>query len=481
MTAPPEAEGAPSSDRERGGDGRTRRDPGSYRDPAGFVFERDGVILRQIAPSFAEDWQRFLESGLYDRLSREGLLVEHDETDLALAASAPAHAVIRPERVEPITYPYEWSFSQLKDAALLTLRAEEVAREAGMTLRDASAYNVQFRYARPVLIDSLSFETAVEGQAWQPYRQFCQHFLAPLALMARVDVRLGRLQREHLDGVPLDLAAGLLPRRTRLSFGLGPHIHLHARAQRRHADDGATTTGQDGATLSAKQRATLTESLRATVEGLEWDPSGTEWADYADNTSYGEGASSAKAKAVRSALARIGGRRAWDLGANTGRYSRIAADEGYSVVALDLDPAAVERAYLALRTEEVRILPLLADLTDPSPALGWGGAERRSLLERADADVAIALSLVHHLAIGSNVPLPMIADVCASIASDAIVEFVPKEDPMVRKLLASRRDIFPDYHLDGLRHAFGQAWDIIEETPIEGSPRTLFHFRRRPG
>ena len=479
MTAPPEADRAATSDRQERIDGVTRRDPGSYRDPSGFVYERDGVILRQIAPTFAAQWDRFLESGLYERLRIDELLIEHEPVDLAQAAAPPAHAVIRPQRVDPITYPYEWSFSQLKDAALLTLRSEELANEVGMTLRDASAYNVQFRHGRPILIDSLSFEPAVAGRAWQPYRQFCEHFLAPLALMARVDIRLGGLQREFLDGIPLGLAARLLPGRSRLSFGLGPHIHLHARAQRRHADDGAAPPGETGGNLSAKRRGTLIESLRTTVEALRWKPAGTEWADYADNTSYDEVATAAKAEAVRAALARIGGATAWDLGANTGRYARIAAAEGYSVVALDVDPAAVERAYLALRTEDVTILPLLIDLTDPSPAIGWAGAERRSLLARAHADVAIGLALVHHLAIGANVPLPMIADVFADIAPHAIIEFVPKEDAMVRKLLASRRDIFPDYHLDGLRSAFDRGWDLVEETAIEGSERTLLHFRRR--
>jgi SAM-dependent methyltransferase len=364
-------------------------------------------------------------------------------------------------------------------AALLTLRAVEVARDGGMTVRDASAYNVLLDDGRPILIDSLSFESAVEDRAWQPYRQFCEHFLAPLALMAKVDVRLGRLLREHIDGIPLDLTARLLPRRTRFSFGLGPHVHLHARAQRQHADDGAPSDGKAGGTLSAKRRATLIESLRTTIEGLRWEPSGTEWADYADNTSYDDAATAAKAEAVRAALEGIGGRSAWDLGANTGRYSRIAAEAGYSVVALDLDPAAVERAYLAIRETDGDILPLLADLTDPSPALGWGGVERRSLFERADADVALALALVHHLAIGANVPLPMVSDVFASIAPHAVVEFVPKEDPMVRKLLASRQDIFPDYHLDGLRDAFAARWDLVRETAIEGSQRTLLHFERR--
>jgi ribosomal protein L11 methylase PrmA len=459
------------------------RDPGSYRDPSGFVFTRDGVILRQIDPSFAAEWDHFLASGLYERLTSEAILVAHEEMETSLAAVPPAHAVIRPEPIEVISYPYEWSFSQLQDAALLTLRAQALAAEAGLTLRDASAYNVQFRGSRPVLIDSLSFERSEPGQPWAPYRQFCEHFLAPLALMARVDIRLGSMLRDHLEGIPLDLAARLLPRRTRVSFGLGPHIHLHARAQRTHADQAAKAEqprAKSEPSMSASKLATLVESLRSTIEGLTWEPQGTVWADYAENTSYDDEATAAKSVAVAEALDAAAGSRVWDLGANTGRYSLIAAEHGYSVVALDIDPGAVERGYVGLRKQErTDILPLLADLTDPSPSLGWGSAERRALLDRMDTDVILALALVHHLAIGANVPLPMIATLFAQLAGHAIVEFVPKQDAMVQRLLASRRDIFDDYSANGFGRAFAKHFDVVSETPITDSARTLYHFRRR--
>jgi ribosomal protein L11 methylase PrmA len=461
------------------------RDPGSYRDPAGFVFRRSGTLYRQIQATFADDWELFIGSGLYERLRGEGLLLGHEEVGVESAAAPPAYRVIRPEALDFVSYPYEWSFSQLKDAALLTLRAQTLAAEAGMTLRDASAYNVQFQRGTPVLIDSLSFERAEEGRPWVAYRQFCEHFLAPLALMSRVDIRLGSLLRDHLEGVPLDLAAHLLPGRTRFSLSLGPHIHLHARAQRRHADDGRASGAADGgngsrpATMSASRLATLVESLRTTVEGLDWAPEGTVWADYAENTSYDDAATAAKEAAVASALAAAGGSIAWDLGANTGRYSWLAADRGYRVVALDVDPGAVERHYRHLRADgRTDTLPLLADLTNPSPAQGWGSAERASLLARADADVVLALALVHHLAIGANVPLPMIAALFARLAPQAIVEFVPKEDAMVQRLLASRRDVFPGYTIEGFREAFAIDFDLLSETHIEGTARTLFHVRR---
>jgi SAM-dependent methyltransferase len=438
------------------------------------------VVYRQIDETFADDWDFYLSSGLYDTLADAGIVIRHEEVALELAAEPPAYRVVRPEQLDLISDPYEWPFSQLKDAALLTLKAQGLAAKSGMTLRDASAYNVQFHRGRPVLIDSLSSERVTADRPWVAYRQFCEHFLAPLALMAKVDVRLGLMMRDYLEGIPLDLAAHMLPGHTRLSFGLGPHIHIHARAQRKHADDNVSTTKADGASMSAKHLATLIQSLTDTISGLSWEPEGTAWADYADNTSYDDDATAAKADAVETALRSIDGVQAWDLGANTGRYSRIAADAGYRVVALDIDPAAVERGYRALKDAGRQdITPLLADITDPSPPLGWGSTERAGLLERIDADVILALALVHHLAIGSNVPLPMIASLFARLAPNAIVEFVPKEDAMVKRLLAWRRDVFPTYDIDGLRAAFSPLYETVTETPIEGSERTLFHFRRR--
>jgi len=463
------------------------REPGSYRDPSGFVFRRDGVLYRQINASFADDWAAFESSGLHTALVSEGILVADEPASVDLAPEPGAVAVIQPDEIGFISHPFEWSFSQLKDAALLTLRAQSMAGERGMTLRDASAYNVQFRDGKAVLIDTLSFERAAGDQPWKPYRQFCENFLAPLALMAHRDGRLGQLLRTWVDGVPLDLASELLPRRTRfLSPGLAAHVHLHARAQRQHAGestpDGATAPR--AVTMSETRRLALLDHLRRTVEGLKLPAQGTVWADYADQTSYSEAGTTSKEALVRrqlEAVAAEGGRRAWDIGANTGRYSAIAADAGFWVLALDIDWAAVERHYLALRaTGERRIMPLLADIAEPSPGIGWANAERAPLIDRSNADVVIALALVHHLAIGRNVPLPMISRLMARLSPHLIIEWVPKSDRMVERLLAAREDVFADYSPEGFRAAFRTDFEIVEETPIEDSGRVLFRMRRHP-
>ena len=456
-------------------------DPASFRDPSGFVFRRDGILYRQIQASGAADWQSFRSTGLYERLAADRLIVEHDDEPLELAALPGAVAVIRPRMVDVISYPYEWSFSQLKEAALLTIELQARALDVGMRLKDASAYNIQLDAGRPILIDSLSFEVAPPTEPWPAYRQFCEHFLAPLALIAHRDPRCGLMLRDFIDGIPIDLAARLLPWRTRLNIGLSAHVHLHAGAQRRAADDAPPAPGaakRERRISETGQRALL-DSLRRTVEGLRWKPS-SHWSGYASATSYSDAGTASKAQIVRDMLAAVGGRTAWDVGANVGVYSAMAAEAGYRVVAWDQDAASVEAHWQRVRGDgNPAVLPLVMDLANPSPPIGWALEERASFLERGEPDVMLALALVHHLAIGNNVPLPRVAQLFARLAPRAIVEFVPKEDPMTRRLLAARRDIFEDYTIDGFRGAVGGPFRIVREARVDDSPRTIFLLERR--
>jgi ribosomal protein L11 methylase PrmA len=445
---------------------------GSFRDPSGFVFSRDDVLYRQVNQSYRQHYDALMSSGLHAALLEDGLLIPHEEVDVPPAAPESAYKVIRPQAVPFVSYPYEWCFSQLKDAALTTLAIQKKAMEFGMTLKDASAYNVQFIGGRCVLIDSISFEKQVPGRPWVAYRQFCQHFLAPLALMSRRDVRLGQMLRAYIDGIPLDLASRLLPRRTRLSFSLLAHIHLHARYQRNFADKGGESRERK---MSQMALTGLIEGLCRAVAKLSWRPAGTEWAEYYDQTSYSQQAVEHKSRLVGEFLQAALPQNVWDLGANTGVFSRIASAAGIPTVAFDVDPAAVERNYLQARSEGNEcLLPLVMDLTNPSSAIGWANEERLSLAQRGPADAALALALVHHLAIGNNVPLPRIAEMLSRLCRSLIVEFVPKEDPQVQRMLASREDIFADYERAGFERAFDAFFSVQRVERISDSPRTLY-------
>jgi hypothetical protein len=445
----------------------------SFRDPSGFLFSHEGVIYRQVNRRYEQEYEQLMESGLYEKLVRAGLLIPHTEADPALAPSDPAYKVIQPERVRFISYPYEWSFGQLKDAALATLSIQRRALKAGMSLKDASAYNIQFVRGKATLIDTLSFEIYQEGQPWVAYRQFCQHFLAPLALMALRDVRLGQLLRVYIDGVPLDLASELLPARTRLNFGLLTHIHLHAGAQKRYA--GAEVKSRAATSFGKQAMTGLIDSLESTVRKLEWKPGGTEWGNYYDITNYSEAAFEHKKQLVREWSSKVKPALVWDLGANNGVFSRVAGEGGAFVVSSDIDPAAVEQNYrISREAKEQNLLPLLLDLTNPSPSLGWANEERDSFGARGPADMVLALALLHHLAISNNVPLSQLAEFFATAGKWLVIEFVPKPDSQVQKLLVSREDIFPLYGREGFEEAFRQRFKICEAVSLRESERVLY-------
>lgn len=453
---------------------------GSFRDPSGFMFKHDGKLYRQVNQKYQEEYDLLMGSGLYDQLNKSRTLVAHKEVDLTLSPQPEiAYKVIQPEMIDFISYPYEWCFNQLKDAAILTLAIARRALEFGMSLKDASAYNIQFHHGKPIFIDTLSFEKYEEGLPWVAYRQFCQHFLAPLALMARKDIRLAQLLRLHIDGIPLDLASKLLPATTMLNFGLATHIHFHAKSQQRYADKEISQEQVKGK-ISKTAIYGLLDSLLSTVRSLTVKTVQTEWTDYYQDNNYTPASFEAKRQLVRSFIEKAQPKQVWDLGGNTGEFSRAASDLQIPTVCFDIDPGAVQQNYdLVKKNKEKFMLPLRMDLTNPSPDLGWHNAERESMQARGPVDLVMALALIHHLAISNNVPLVDVAKYFADLGEYLIIEFVPKSDSQVKRLLASRLDIFPDYALDGFKKVFATRYEFIEEVKVEGSERTLFFLKKK--
>jgi ribosomal protein L11 methylase PrmA len=451
----------------------------SFRDPSGFVFEEAGVIYRQVNQQYAENYERLMTSGLYEELTTAGLLIRHREAAVAAPDPARGYKVIQPEPVWFVSHPYEWSFSQLKDAALTTLQIQRRALRRGMSLKDASAYNLQFVDGRFKLIDTLSFERYEEGKPWVAYRQFCQHFLAALALMSYSDARLSQLLRTYLDGIPLDLASRLLPGRTRLVVPLLLHIHLHASSQRRHANR-PDSAQQYRRHFGSTAFVGLLDSLESGIRRLAWRPSPGGWAEYYDDLHhYAASSSEQKTRLVAHFVDQVRPSLLWDLGANTGVFSRLSSDRGIRTVAFDLDPACVDAMYNdAKERGDAFLLPLLMDLTNPSPGTGWANTERMSLTDRGPADLILDLALVHHFAIGNNVPLARIADFMSQTGRALVVEFVPKADIQVRRMLANRVDIFGGYDEADFVAAFGRHFSIVKKVKLEQSERSLYLLTR---
>jgi hypothetical protein len=449
-------------------------EPSSFRDPQTQVFYRGNRVFRQIHISFADQFDGFIKSGLYKNLVDEGLMLPFKKVRKDSAIDKNAYCVIETEKIPFISYPYEWSFSQLKDAALLTLKIQEVALKYGFILRDSSAYNIQFLHGRPVLMDSLSLETYKEGQPWVGYRQFCQHFLGPLALMSYKDLRLNKLFQANLDGIPMDLVNSLLPVTTWFDPRLLTHLHLHSKSQLRFSQSSKNIKNLK-MKMGKHSLLAIVDSLKGTVDSLRVKLSRTEWSHYYSFTNYTQKSFGTKKKIISTYLRMISPSSVWDLGANTGEFSRLASSSGIHTVAFDNDPLAVEKNYLEVKKNgEKNLLPLFLDLANPSPSLGW----QRSFLERGPADCILSLALIHHLAIANNIPLKRIAEFMSQIGNFLIIEFVPKEDSQTQILLASREDIFDDYNRRSFESAFLDYFNIIKLQKIDSSERRLYCMKK---
>lgn len=445
---------------------------GSFRDPHGRLFEHEGTLYREVRSSYASRYRALMDSGLYGRLVGDDLLVAHEEVDDP-PPSAPDARVVRPERIPFVSYPYEWTFSALRAAALLTLDVQLAALEHGMVLKDASAFNVQFRGTAPVFIDTLSFDHHEEGEPWRAYRQFCRHFLAPLAVGAHAGWTVRGLWRSELDGVPLPFASRALPLRSWLKPSLLMHLHLHALGEEKLSAAGRSL-GRGSGRMSRGRLEELCRSLRRAVEGLDYEPGDTVWSDYYDACDhYPDGALERKEAAVVRVLDRTEPDTVWDLGSNTGRYSRLAADRGARVVAVDADPDAVERHWREARVEGLAVLPLVMDLTNPSPALGWRGRERLSLEERGPADLVLLLAAVHHLRLAGNVPFDEMASWFSELGRWVAVEWVPRDDEKVAALLERRGVEAPDYTETEYRRAFARRFEVVATESLAPSGRRL--------
>jgi hypothetical protein len=452
----------------------------SFRDPSGFVYRKDGEVYRQVNPVYKEDYDSFLNSGLYELLASKKLLIPHEEVSLDLRFDDTAYKVLKPEIVPFISYPYEWCFSQLKDAALALLQIQQLALEHGFVLKDASAYNMQFYRGHVALLDTLSFQKYTEGSLWQAYRQFCQHFLAPLALAAHVDYRLLGLSYKYIDGIPLDLASTLLPRKTKLFPGILMHIHMHAASQKKHERSYKEKSVRKG-TVSKNGMLGMVDSLSSTISKLRIESKyQTTWEDYYDNTNYSPEGIEHKKELVEKWLREETPSMVWDLGANDGLFTAIAAKYSDITVGLDNDFMSVEGNYH--RCKELNITnwtSLLLDLANPSARIGWDLAERDSFKDRGPADMVLALALVHHIAIGNNVPLDLLVKFLSEITNGLIIEFVPKEDSQVQKLLSTREDIFSHYTKQAFETALEKCFIIRTCQEIKTTKRHLYLLRKK--
>ncbi|MBI2270062.1 MAG: SAM-dependent methyltransferase [Bacteroidetes bacterium] len=451
--------------------------PGSFRDPDGRVFLRENILYRSVAFSYKENYLQLIRSGLYSKLTALGFLIHHDEVDVSPDATE-YFKLLKPKRIKFISYPYEWSFNQLKDAAFLVLEIQRIALAHGMTLKDSSAFNIQFNEGKPVLIDTLSFEICKEGEPWVAYKQFCQHFLAPLALMSFKDPRLIQLFKNNLDGIPLDLAASLLPAGSRFNTGILIHIHLHLVGQNKFSEK-KIDRNSGKKKFSRNAFSGLVESLGKAIAGLRSPGHVASWYNYYADIELPGAYIPEKIKMVNNYCEQVSPHCVWDLGANTGVFSKLDSLKNSFVVSMDSSYECVDKIYTDCRENgSTNILPLVIDVMNPSPGLGWENKERDPVFKRGAADLVMALALVHHLAITNNLPLNRIASFFNDITKHLVIEFVPKEDANAQKLFRSKADIIPDYTVENFEAEFSNYFAIKEKIKLAGTERVLYLMRR---
>lgn len=462
-------------------------EPGSYRDRDARVVHLDGEIYRLLSARALADWRSLADTDFFRRGVEAGRIVATETVEsppAALAEIAGEFAgVVRHQRIPFVSYPYEWTFGMLRRAARLQLELVDAALVEGFTVKDASSYNIQWIGSRPVFIDVPSFQRRREGEPWIGYAQFCQLFLYPLMLTAYRDLPFQPWLRGRLDGITPAECDHLLSLGDRLRPGVFFDVYLQSRLQKAAAGRKSSTRREvERSGFSAEMIRRNVRRLGKVVDKLEWRQRRSTWSEYEREHGYEPGDLEAKRRFVDRVLGRQRWGMVWDLGANTGAYSRSAAAAAEYVVAMDADRLAVER--LHQRVSEAadgptNLLPLVQNLADPSPAQGWRLGERRALAARGEPDLVLCLALVHHLVLGANLPLDELIEWLAGLRAHLVIEWVERSDPMVERLLLNKEDLFTDYRRDNFERRLEERFEVLERRELASATRALYLARPR--
>ena len=448
--------------------------PSSYRDPSGFIFYKNGILYRQVNQVVKKDFDHFIDSGLYQHLVENKLLIQHQTLNENLTGSADWYTTLQPEFLPFISYPYEWCFDMLKQAALVTLQTAKEAMNFGMMLRDASVYNIQLHKGKPVFMDSLSFELYDETKPWIAYRQFCEHFFAPLALMHYLKQPLQNLFIAYPDGMTLSIAAAMLPFKSKLNLHTYLHVHFQSSISKK-----ATIDNDKTKPFSKQKMKNLLQSLEDGINSFSFSQSGTQWSAYYEEAKLRGDYVGSKKQVISEWLNALDFNTVLDAGSNEGEFSQLVANRANYILSTDLDHSAISKLYRKIQQENIStIYPLIMDLSNPSPAIGVNNKERPSFLERCKVDVTLALALIHHLALGNNIPFKNIAEMFCNITRYLIIEFIPENDEKIRLMTLHKKNLLAGYSLENFLSAFKNYFSVVSTEKIGDSGRTLFLMER---
>ena len=461
-------------------------EPGSFRDRNGRVYYFEDKILRGLSQNALENWQKLAKTSFFKQFSENASIIstqitQPDATYVdRLNLAKPWAAYLKHEKIPFITYPYEWCFSMLKDAALLQLELLLAALQEDMILKDSSSYNFQWQGNNPVFIDIPSFEKLQPYEPWVGYRQFCQLFLYPLMLQAYRDVPFQPWLRGAIDGIKPDELCNVMGKFDLFRPGVLLHVYLQKKLQQRHESTTKNIKSElKDAGFSKELIVNNGKKLLKLVNNLSWKKIKSEWSDYTQFHSYTDKDHAAKKEFIEKVSNLQHRRLVWDIGSNTGEFSMLVAKNAECVIAMDSDHLAIEKLYHVLRSHQANnILPIIINLADASPNLGWQGLERKSITDRGLPDLTLCLALIHHIVIGANIPMAEFIQWLAELESAIVIEFVTKDDAMVKTLLLNKEDNYAEYELDNFRKILNQYFTIHQEVMMASKSRILFYAER---
>ena len=460
----------------------TIREPGSFRDPGGHIYYSSGKVFRTVAPEVLEDFERVCATGVLEKLTEQGRLIAGKVVDKQSLPNLPTSfsLVVEHPRIPFISYPYEWCFYMLQDAAVHQLEVCLDALESDVMVSDASAYNIQFINSAPIFIDYLSFRSYEKGKVWKAHQQYCEQFLNPLLLRSLLGVPHNAWYRGNLEGIPTTELSRLIPIAKKFSWNVFIHVALQARLHNAANGRKIDRKRANKVSLDKRRMTYILSSLKEFVSKLA--PKhlhDSVWHTYVKGNSYEGEETQSKRLFLVDFLGKVKPKVLLDFGCNTGDYSMLALDHGVDlVVGLDTDHLSLEKGYSRAKRGKVNFLPLYLDLSNLSPGQGWGGVERKSLEERANADAIFSLALLHHLVFGKNIPLDSAVARLVQFAPNGVIEFIPKTDPRVEDMLLLRKDIFHDYTQSDFEACLQRQAKIVNSKQVSRSGRRLYWYVR---
>jgi hypothetical protein len=448
------------------------KEQSSFRDPDSVLEFDSKFYYRKMSDKYLPHYLFFKKSGLKDELIKEGHILLFEEIYDEHPNVGFANQVIKTQKIPFVSYPYEWSFSQFKEAALLTLKINLIALKYGMILKDASMFNVQFIGSKPIFIDLGSFEIYKNNSPWAGYQQFCRHFLAPLLLASYKDFRLIKLLIVNIDGIDLSFVRKLLPIKSYFNSGVFLHIILNT--------TGLKTTSNKKIKLKKQGLKSILIHLTDTIENLKLKNKNSEWADYYNNTNYSDSGLLQKASIIEAFINGLNVKTALDVGANDGKFSKLLSNRSIYTVSTDIDELAVEKNFIdALRDENVNLLSLHLNLANPTPSIGWDNIERKSFYDRAKFDLVLALAVVHHFVITYDLSFEMIAEKFSKIGKYLIIEFPLPEDEKVQLISINKLSQFSNYNIENFKSAFEKYFSELDNKFIESNSRVIFLYAKK--